>query len=183
MFTADRIEHGLARALNPLKLIIGEIDDQPRERSRMLRDLLIACGITTVLSERIRDPLWTKVIANLMSNPLSVVAQAPLRDVCGNEHFSKISRKVLEETLLTAASYGARCELEPDKLLAFGMGMGDTKTSMLQDFENGRPLELGAICEAVIELAELQGLVMPLTRYIAILAKYKSESAYRPIAA
>lgn len=179
MFTAERLEPGFARALNPIKLVIGEIDDKPRARSKRLFDLLLACGVETKLSDRIRDPLWTKVIANLMSNPLSVVTQAPLRDVCGDAHLGQISRKLLEEGLLIAASFGARSELEPDRLLAFGASMGDAKTSMLQDFESGRPLELDAICEAVVELGELQGLSMPLTRHIAILAKYKSENTNR----
>jgi len=55
--------------------------------------------------------------------------------------------------------------------------MGDAKTSMLQDYESGRQLELAAICEAVLELASMQNIDMPLTRYISSLARYRSEAA------
>lgn len=175
MFTADRLEPGRARALNPVRMIIGEIDNIDRPRSRAVAELLTQAGIATRLSECIRDPLWTKVIANLMSNPLSVVAQAPLCDIGGVGRLATITRRLIDEALLTAAAFGARCELSPEQLLQFAAGMGETKTSMLQDFEQGRPLELGSICEAVIELAEIHDIAMPLTRHIADIARYLSE--------
>lgn len=176
VFTAERLGPGVAQALNPVKMVIGEIDNVVRPRSRSFAETMSRCGIETRTSERIRDPLWTKVIANLMSNPLSVVAEAPLKDVCGSEALSSITRRLMSEALLTAAAFGARCELTPDQLIALGANMGDAKTSMLQDFQSGRPLELGAICESVMELAALRGIEMPLTRQIAALARYRSAS-------
>jgi len=176
-FTSERLAPGEAVALNPIRMVLGEIDDVERSRSRLLVDVFNRCGIETRLSPRIRDPLWTKVIANLMSNPLSVVAEAPLKHVCGGDDLSMISRKLIEESMLVAASFGARLEADPDGLLKFGAGMGDAKTSMLQDFQSGRQLELDAICGAVLELASMQGIEMPLTRYIATLARYRSDAA------
>lgn len=180
--TAERMAPGVARSFNPLKLILGEIDHRPSDRLTRTAAMLTACGIHTQASGRVRDPLWTKVIANLSSNPLSVVSGATLQDIYGDPSLSQIARQMLSEALLTAAAYGARIELDPASLLAMGAGMGPVKTSMLQDFEKGLPLELSAICEAVIELAELQGLSMPLTRNIAILARFKSDSALRAAA-
>ncbi|QEE43172.1 2-dehydropantoate 2-reductase (plasmid) [Rhizobium sp. WL3] len=176
-FTSERLAPGRAVALNPLKMVIGEIDDVERCRSRVLVDILNRCGIETRLSTRIRDPLWTKVIANLMSNPLSVVAEAPLKHVCGGDDLSIISRKLIDEAMLVAASFGARLEVDPNGLLEFGAGMGDAKTSMLQDFQSGRQLELDAICGAVLELASIHGIDMPLTTYISGIARYKSITA------
>ncbi len=177
VFTAERLGPGVARALNPVRMVIGEIDNSPKQRSQAFAERMNRSGIEARVSERIRDPLWTKVIANLMSNPLSVVAEAPLKDVCGSDALSSITRQLMDEALLTAASFGARCELTPDQLIALGANMGDAKTSMLQDFESGRPLELGAICESVMELAAIRGLDMPLTRQIAALARYRSANA------
>ncbi|KAA0690248.1 2-dehydropantoate 2-reductase [Neorhizobium sp. P12A] len=175
--TAERLEPGLARSLNPLNMVIGEIDHRITARVEQAAAVLNFSGIATRVSDRIRDPLWSKVIANLICNPLSVLSGATLRDICAHPSLSRITRKLLEEGLLIAASYGARMELDPDALLAMGASKGDFKTSMLQDFERGQPLELAAICGAVIELAELQGISMPLTQDIATLAGYRSKAA------
>jgi 2-dehydropantoate 2-reductase len=182
MFTAARTSRWEAVANNGVKLVIGEIDDILRPRTEALAATLNSCGIQTRVSDRIRDPLWTKVIANLMSNPLSVVAEAHLQDLCGTEPLSTVVRQLLNEALLVAASYGARLELDPDSLIQFGAGMGKVKTSMLQDYESGHPLELGAICEAVMELGMIRGIEMPLTRTITALARYKSEASLRQAA-
>ena len=166
MITAERLAPGFARNLNPLRLTIGEIDNTRTQRTEQLAQMLIDCGIATKVSTRIRDALWTKVIANLTSNPLSVIAGASIRDCYSDPSLSRITRQLWDEVLFTAAAYGARVELDPESFLAMGASMGQTKTSMLQDFEKGLPLELSSICEAVIELAELHHLPMPLTKSI-----------------
>jgi 2-dehydropantoate 2-reductase len=172
--TAERPAPGMARTHNPLRMIIGEIDHRRSARVERLAAMLEAAGIVTQISERLRDAMWTKLIANLTAGPLSVVTGATLRDIYGDPWLSQVVRQLLDETLLTAAVYRARVELDPPALLAMGAGMGAVRTSMLQDFEKGQPLELSSICEAVIELAELHGLPMRMTRNITILARYKS---------
>ncbi|PWC39429.1 2-dehydropantoate 2-reductase [Azospirillum sp. TSO35-2] len=180
--TAERLAPGVAHTANPLRMIIGEITHDRTARAERLGAALGRCGIATQVSDRLRDPLWTKVIANLTSNPLSVVAGATLRDIYGAAELSHIARQLLDEALLTAAAHGARVELDPAAFLAMGAGMGAVKTSMLQDFEKGLPLELSSICDAVIELAELHNLPMPLTKTIASLARFKSaQAAGQPI--
>lgn len=178
--TAERLAPGVAHTANPLRMIIGEITHRRSPRAERLGALLNGCGIATQVSDRLRDPLWTKVIANLTSNPLSVVAGATLRDIYGAPDLSHIARQLLDEALLTAAAHGARVELDPAAFLAMGAAMGAVKTSMLQDFEKGLPLELSSISDAVIELAELHGLSMPLTRTIASLARFKSAQGAGP---
>jgi 2-dehydropantoate 2-reductase len=178
--TSERVEPGVVRSLNPLSMVIGEIDHGMSDRVQSLAAILTRCGIATHVAERIRDALWGKVIANLIANPLSVLTGAPLRDICAHPALLSITRRLLDEGLLVAAAYGARIELDPDALLAMGAAKGDFKTSMLQDFERGQPLELGSICDAVIELAELRGIAMPLTRNIAAIAAYRSGNSTRP---
>ncbi|UVF22585.1 2-dehydropantoate 2-reductase (plasmid) [Microvirga terrae] len=174
MFTADRPAPGTARSLNPLRLIIGEIDNEPRVRTEALAKILIRSGIETRVSERVRDPLWTKVIGNLVFNPLSVATGATLRELAGDSSLAHVSRQLLNEALLVAASFGARVEMSPRQLLDFTKSMGDAKTSMLQDYEMGRPLELAAIVDAVLEFADLQGLPMPFTQSVTTITRYRS---------
>jgi 2-dehydropantoate 2-reductase len=170
--TAEVLAPGVVRANNPHLVIVGEPDNSQSPRLAQVCALLGAAGVEARPSERIRDPLWTKIIANLTSNPLSVITRATLAEVYGEATLTPVVRKMLDESLLTAAAYGARIALDPSTLMAMGAGMGQVRTSMLQDYEQGRPLELAAIGEAVVELAQRQGLEMPVTRDILNLARF-----------
>jgi 2-dehydropantoate 2-reductase len=174
MIAAERIGFGVSRSLYPFRLTIGEIDNTITPRVEWLARILNTSRISTTIGARIRDPLWTKVIANLVSNPLSVVCDATLEDIFGTPSLLEIARKVFGEGLLAAASYGARVEFDFDELAKLGLEIGPFKTSMLQDYQNGQPLELAAICDSVIELAALYRVAMPSSRDIAILAAYKN---------
>ncbi|MGO8021166.1 ketopantoate reductase family protein [Rhizobium leguminosarum] len=180
--TSERLEPGVIRSLNPLSLVIGEIDDSVRNRTHRLASTLTGAGISTTVSERIRDSVWGKVIANLIANPLSVLTGAPLVDICAHPTLSVVTRQLLIEGMTVAAAYGARFDLDPDAMLALGASKGKFKTSMLQDFEHGRPLELGSICEAVLELAELKRVPMPFARNIAAMVAYRGESVVEQVA-
>lgn len=172
--TAERIGPATARMTNRPRMVVGAIDHRPSPRASRVAGILADGGFAAEASPRIRDALWTKAISNLTSNPLSALTGATLREIYGDPTLSVIARQLLEEALATAAAYGARLELDPDAFLAMGASMGDFRTSMLQDFEAGRPLELGAIGDAVTELGELKGLAMPRTRTILDLVRFKA---------
>lgn len=175
--TAERPRPGMARTTNPPRMIVGEIDHAVGDRIEAFAAALRSAGIVTEVSGRIRDPLWTKVIGNITSNPLSVLTGATLREIYTDPTLSHVARQLLEEALVTAAAHGARVELDPDAFLAMGASMGDIRTSMLQDYEAGSPLELAAIGDAVAELAELKGLAMPRTRTILDLVRFRAAKA------
>jgi 2-dehydropantoate 2-reductase len=172
--TSERLEPGVVRSLNPLSLTIGEIDHSTSGRTARLASVLMEAGIKTVVSDRIRDVVWGKVIANLIANPLSVLTGASLVDICAHPTLSLVTRKILIEGMTVAAAFGARLDLDPNAMLALGASKGKFKTSMLQDFEHGRPLELSSICDAVLELAEMKSVPMPFTRSIAAMVAYRS---------
>ncbi|MEG5262964.1 2-dehydropantoate 2-reductase [Pseudomonas sp. JDS28PS106] len=175
--TAETEMPGVARSVNPHLMILGEPDGRLSERLERVRALIERAGIEARASERIRDQLWTKIIANLSSNPLSVVTGATLAQLYGTGELKEVVIKIVQETLLTAAAYGARIQFDPQTFMELGAGMGQVRTSMLQDFEQGRPLELAAIGDAVIELAGYQGLNMPTTRDILTLARFRGAQA------
>ncbi|MDF0733042.1 2-dehydropantoate 2-reductase [Pseudomonas entomophila] len=171
--TAQNDAPGVVRSNNPHLMILGEPNGQLSERLERVRALIARAGIEARATERIRDPLWTKIIANLTSNPLSVITGATLEELYAQPGLSAVVRKVLDETLLTAAAYSARIDFDPQTFMELGAGMGAVRTSMLQDHEQGRPLELAAIGDAVIELAGHHGLPMPTTRDILNLARFR----------
>jgi len=171
--TAEKLRPGAARTANPMRMIIGELSNANTPRVRRIQAMLEKSGISTQISERIRDALWTKVIANLTSNPLSVVSGGTLREIYGDPELMKVTRHILDEALLTAAAFGARIDLDPASFMAMGASMGEVRTSMLQDYDHGLPLELTSIGEAVVELAALHGLSMPATTTILTLARFR----------
>lgn len=176
--TAETEAPGVARSNNPHLMIFGEPNERMSERLEWVRALVERSGIEARATDRIRDQLWTKIIANLTSNPLSVVTGATLEELYGKTELKTVVAKILQETLLTAAAYGARINFDPQTFMELGAGMGAVRTSMLQDYQQGRPLELAAIGDAVIELAGYQGLCMPTTQDILTLARFRGGQAH-----
>jgi 2-dehydropantoate 2-reductase len=178
VFITAQVERpAVVRSTNPHLMILGEPCDQLTQRLDDVCAMLKSAGVEARATDRIRDTLWTKIIANLTSNPLSVVSGATLEHIYGHDDLVPGVLNVLHEALLVAAAYGARIAMDPQTFLRMGKGMGAVRTSMLQDFEAGKPLELAAIGDAVIELADLQGLSMPHTRNILSLARFRAGAA------
>jgi 2-dehydropantoate 2-reductase len=173
--TAETLAPGVVRANNPHRLIVGEIDHRASPRAQQLAAMLSGAGIATEATASIRDVVWTKVLSNLSSNPLSVLTGATLEQIYGLPSMRPLVKKILGEAMLTAAAYGARLPFDPDTFIARGAGMGAVRTSMLQDYEAGRPLELAAIGDAVLELAARKGIPMETTADIIALARLRSE--------
>lgn len=173
--TAEALAPAVVRANNPHRLIVGEIDGGHSARAQRLAAMLGEAGIATEATDRIRDFVWTKILSNLSSNPLSVLTGATLEQIYGLPSMRPLVKKILGEAMLTAAAYGARLPFDPDTFIARGAGMGAVRTSMLQDYEAGRPLELPAIGDAVLELAARKGIPMETTADIIALARLRSE--------
>lgn len=173
--TACREELGVIRANNPHLMIFGEPNGEMSPRLEHLRTLVENAKIEARATDTIRDQIWVKICANLTSNPLSVVTQTTLQQLYGNPLLSPLVRSILDEVLLTASAYGARIRFDPLTIMSMGEGMGDIKTSMLQDYSAEQPLELDAIGYAVIELASHFGIDMPNTKHILDLTKFIAE--------
>lgn len=180
--TAERLAPGVASSTNHMLVILGEIDHTETPRAARLVQALNAAGIESRLNPRIRDPLWTKIIANLSSNPLSVLTGATLDTLYSDPRLLPIVRKIMNECLALAASFGARIDFDPPSFIEQAQGMGPVRTSMLQDSLAGHPLELAAIGDAVLELAQLQGIPMPVTSDILAMTHYRDEAGRAPTA-
>lgn len=172
--TAEVREPGRVIATNPHRMILGELDNRPSVRLQQVCALLSDAGIEARASRRIRDDVWTKLIANLTSNPLSVVTGGTLQDIYGAAELREVVVDMMDEVMSVAERYGARIALNQDALLVQGKKMGAFRTSMLQDYEKGQRLELAAIGDAVLELADRYGIPMPTTRAILALTRYRT---------
>ncbi len=177
--TACRKAPGVVVSENPHLLILGELTNELTPRLEKLRQLLEQADIEARGVDNIRDQIWTKVAANLTSNPLSVITQATLADLYSDERLSPLVLDILHEVLLTAVAYGARIRFDPPTIMEMGAGMGDIQTSMLQDYLADSELELDAIGYAVTDLAQRVGIAMPRTLQVLNMAHYLSEHRRR----
>lgn len=179
--TAERKAPGVVSSTNHMLVILGELDHTETPRAARLVQTFNDAGIESRLSPRIRDPLWTKIIANLTSNPLSVVTGATLQTLYSDPRLLPIVRKIMNECLAVAASYGARIGFDPPSFIEQAVAMGAVRTSMLQDSLAGHPLELAAIGDAVLELAQLQGIAMPVTNDILALTHFRDQARHNQL--
>lgn len=174
VMTVERVDRGTAKTFNPLQMTLGELNDRPSPRLGELVAILENAGIAVHVAPRIRDAVWTKIVRNLISNPLTAITGATLRENFCNPFLADVSRQMLVEILPLIEAYGARLDVSPESILELGKTMGNVKTSMLQDLEQGHQLELAAICDAVIELARARSIAMPVTEAIGKIAHFKS---------
>ena len=159
-------EPGWVRQAGDNRLTLGELSGQPSERLQATAALLSQAGLPTRVHEAIRDEVWSKLIGNISTNPLSVVFEATLDRLFNEPELLGLVRAVMLEAMTVGACYGVRFALDPATRIDVGRRLGAFRTSMLQDFDRGRPLETGAIVGAVLELAERAEVPMPVTRQI-----------------
>ena len=152
------------------RLVLGELDGVQSERIQAIAAVFEAGGLPTTVDSRIRDAVWSKLLGNIATNPLSVVTGATLDRLFNEVELAQLVRAQMAEVMAVGLASGARFEQDIDSRIDIGRKLGSFKTSMLQDFERGRPLEMAAIAEVVLDMAREMGMPMPVTRMIATLA-------------
>jgi 2-dehydropantoate 2-reductase len=118
------------------------------------------------VQSEIRDDIWIKLLGNAAFNPISALARSTMVEIATHTGVRATVRLMMEETLEIAAAVGCRPDISVDKRIDGAERVGDHKTSMLQDLERGRPLELDVILTVLIELADLTGTPAPTLRTV-----------------
>jgi 2-dehydropantoate 2-reductase len=172
---AHVVEPGVVVTTNANRVVLGEPSHRPSDRLTALCERLAHAGIAAEATNRIREAIWVKLMANLATNPLSVVTGATLDQLHGDAGLRRIIETVMRETLQVAHAYGVHPAVDIDQLLETGRRLGKFKTSMLQDYEKRQPLELAAIGDAVVELAARYDIPLPATQQILSLARFQSQ--------
>jgi 2-dehydropantoate 2-reductase len=158
---------GVIKHLEGTRFPVGEPDGTISERCTRFSEAMIAGGLKCPVEEDIRNEIWVKLMGNAVFNPLSVLTGATLAAMCRHRQTRGLVAKMMGEALDIAHAVGARPSVSIERRLAGAERVGEHKTSTLQDFEAGKPLELAAIIDAVIELADLAEVDAPSMRAIA----------------
>ena len=127
---------------------------------------MIAAGFKAPITTRIRHEIWVKLLGNVAFNPLSTITGGTIEQLARHPSVSQVARAVMGEAEAVASKLGIELPITIDQRMAGAEKVGAHKTSMLQDYEAGRPMELEAVVGAVIELGERLGVSMPATRTV-----------------
>ena len=158
------VQPGVIEHIEGNRFSIGELDGTSSDRCKTLAAALIGAGLKAPIRSRIRHDLWVKLLGNVVFNPMSALTGATLEEMATHPESSAIARAVMAEADEVAVALGIRLPLTIDQRMDGARKVGVHKTSMLQDLESGRPMELESVVGVVIELGEKLGLPMPHTR-------------------
>lgn len=171
---ASSPEPGVVTRTAGNRLILGAVTtDGPSPEP--VRDILARAGFAAEVAPDIRREVWYKLWGNLSFNPVSALSRATADRIGADPEVRLLCRRMMEEAAAVSARFGLRIESSVDDRLAVAARLGRFKTSMLQDAEAGRPLEVGGLLGAVVEIAEAVGEDVPFTRAVFGLARLLSE--------
>ncbi|MCA3417607.1 MAG: 2-dehydropantoate 2-reductase [Roseomonas sp.] len=156
---------------------LGEPDGSRSPRAQALSEALIAAGFKAPVRPKIRDELWVKLWGNMAFNPISALTTATLDVLTGDEGQRDVARAMMLEGQRVAEALGVRFAIDVDKRIAGAAEVGAHKTSMLQDLERGRPMEIEALLGAVVELADWVGEAAPISRSVLALVRARARAA------
>ena len=159
------------------KMPIGEPDGSRSPRIIELHDALVGAGFKAPVRPDIRTDIWVKLWGNLTFNPLSALTGSTLNDFLEDPDCRGVAEAMMREGEAVANALGVSMPIPMAKRIAGAEGIGAFKTSMLQDLESGRPMELDALVGAVAELGRLTGTQTPLIDMIFALARRRAVEA------
>ena len=176
------IAPGVIQHIEGNRLTLGEPDGSRSERVRQIAEALIASGLRCPITTRLRHEIWVKLLGNASLNPVSALTRATIVQMVRDPGVCSVVRSIMQEVEAVSHKLGMELPISIDQRIAGAEKVGEHKTSMLQDLEAGRPMELEALVGAVVELGERVGLSMPTTRTVYHCAKLLTQSASTPLA-
>ena len=159
-------EPGVIRHMEGNRITLGEPDGTRSERCRAIAEALIRAGLRCPVTTRIRQEIWVKLLGNVAFNPLSALTRATLAQMARDSGVRGVVFNIMTEVVAVANRLGIEMPISIDQRIAGAEKLGDHKTSMLQDVEAGKALELEPVAGAVLELGARLGIDMPHTRAV-----------------
>lgn len=167
----DIVEPGVIRHDEGNRISLGEPDGSRSERCKGIAEALIKSGLRCPITARIRHEIWVKILGNVAFNPISALTGATLAGMVRDPGVNALVRNIMTEVEAAATKLGIELPISIDQRIAGAEKVGEHKTSMLQDLESGRPMELEAVVGAVVEIGERLGVEMPHTKSVYACAK------------
>jgi 2-dehydropantoate 2-reductase len=152
---SELVAPGVIQHIEGNRISIGELDGAETDRIRAFAEVLRKAGFKARVASDLRGELWVKLWGNLTFNPVSALTHATLEDICRFPATRALAAAMMREAQSVGEKLGVRFAVSLEKRIAGAEAVGAHKTSMLQDVEAGRPIELEALVGSVLELARI----------------------------
>jgi 2-dehydropantoate 2-reductase len=164
--STEIVSPGVIRHIEGTRFTIGEADGSSSPRCKEISAAFAAGGLKAPVESRLGDQIWLKLVGNVAFNSVTALTRATLGELGSEPSMVELLRSMLSECALVADRLGVRFPVSLERRLEAGLAVGDHKTSMLQDVEAGKRLEVGCLTGAVVELASRFGIEVPRVRAI-----------------
>lgn len=151
-FATDLAEPGVIRHVEGNRISLGEPDGSKSDRIKAIADAFIKAGLRAPVTARLRNEMFVKLLGNAAFNPISALTRATLVSMARDPDVRALVASIMGEVEAIAGKLGIELPISIDKRIAGAEAVGEHKTSMLQDLELGRPMELECIAGALVEL-------------------------------
>jgi 2-dehydropantoate 2-reductase len=170
-FSTEVAQPGVIRHIDGKRISLGEPAGGRSDRCQAIAGALMEAGLRCSVTAHMREEIFVKLMGNAAFNPISALTGATLAEMTRHPDVSGLARKIMSEVQAVATGLGIRLPVSIERRMAGAEEVGEHKTSMLQDLEAGRPLELEAVVGALAELGERLGIDTPHTSAVYACAK------------
>jgi 2-dehydropantoate 2-reductase len=170
------VEPGVVRHIEGNRFSLGELDGTRTDRVRSLSSAMMQAGLKAPVQTRLRQEIWLKLLGNATLNPVSALTRATLSDLLNDEASRDLLRRLMLEVEDVGKAYGLQPDIGVDRRLEGAARVGQHRTSMLQDVEAGRPLEVEALVGSVIEMGRRRDVPTPVLDVVYQLTRQLNKS-------
>lgn len=174
---AEVTEPGVIKHIEGNRFSLGEPSGEKSERAMQLSKALSAAGLKAPVRPKIRDEIWVKLWGNLSFNPISALTHATLDVLCTEPGTREVARNMMLEAQTIAESLGVKFPIDVDRRIQGGADVGAHRTSMLQDLDANRPMEIDALVGSVQELGRVTGTPTPTIDTVLALIQLRGKVA------
>ena len=174
---AEVVEPGVIELVEGDRFTLGEPSGARTPRVDALSLALIAAGFKAPIRPKVRDEIWIKLWGNLSFNPISALTHATLDAICADHGTRALARAMMVEAQTIAQKLGVRFPIPVDQRIDGAAAVGAHKTSMLQDLERGRPMEIDALVTAVADMGRLVEVPTPAIDSVLALVRLRARVA------
>ena len=172
------VEPGVIQHIYGTNFPLGEPSGEATARVTALSEMFVAAGLKAPVLDRIRDEIWLKLWGNLSFNPISALTHATLDVICTDPGTRAVARAMMVEGQTVADKLGVRFRVDVDRRIEGARKVGAHKTSMLQDLERGRVMEIGPLVTVVQELGQMVGVPTPTIDVVHALVSQRAAAVH-----
>ena len=174
---AEVSQPGTIKHIEGNRFSLGEPDGSKSERAVALSQALSAAGLKAPVRPRLRDEIWIKLWGNLSFNPISALTHATLDVLCTDIGTRAVAKGMMLEAQEIAEKLGVKFPIDVERRIDGGAAVGAHRTSMLQDLDAGRPMEIDALIGSVQELGHLTKTPTPTIDTVLALTRLRARTA------